>query len=129
MLASRPRALLLDEPTAGQDAIARATLRALLTECAADGVAIIVATHDPRWAWPLCHRWAVLAEGRIAADTDPATVLTQRELCRRARSDLAVVPLMGGFDSLTPPLSRGGEGSEGVTIPAQSWSFTCCIAG
>jgi hypothetical protein len=27
----------------------------------------------------------VLAEGRIAADTDPATVLTQRELLHRAR--------------------------------------------
>ncbi len=85
VLASRPRALLLDEPTAGQDAIARATLRALLIECAAEGLAITLATHDPRWAWPLCHRWAVLAEGRIAADADPATVLAQREVLSRAR--------------------------------------------
>jgi len=86
VLASRPRALLLDEPTAGQDANARATLRALLADCAAEGLAIIVATHDPRWAWPLCHRWAVLAEGQITTDTDAATVLTRYEPCRRARS-------------------------------------------
>ena len=84
MLASRPRALLLDEPTAGQDAAARASLRALLGECAAEGLAIAVATHDPRWAWPLCHRWAVLADGRIAADADPATVLAQWETSGRA---------------------------------------------
>ena len=86
VLASRPRALLLDEPTAGQDAIARATLRALLADHAAEGLAITVATHDPRWAWPLCHRWAVLAEGRITTDTDAATVLARYEPCRRARS-------------------------------------------
>lgn len=82
MLASRPRALLLDEPTAGQDASARATLRALLAECAAEGLAITVATHDPRWAWPLCQRWALLAEGRIAV-ADPQTVLTRYDPSRR----------------------------------------------
>jgi len=45
-----------------------------------------VATHDPRWAWPLCHRWAVLAEGQITTDADAATILTRYEPCRRARS-------------------------------------------
>ena len=91
VLASRPRALLLDEPTAGQDAVARTTLRALLSDCAAEGIAITLATHDLNWAYALCQRWAVLAEGRIAADTDPATVLAQRELLQRAR--LAPLPV------------------------------------
>ncbi len=85
VLASRPRALLLDEPTAGQDARARATLRALLEECAGEGVAITLATHDLAWAYPLCQRWAVLAEGRITADADPATVLAQSEVMHNAR--------------------------------------------
>ncbi|MDG4555091.1 MAG: ABC transporter ATP-binding protein [Candidatus Competibacter sp.] len=84
VLASRPRALLLDEPTAGQDARARAILRALLEECASEGVAITLATHDLAWAYPLCRRWAVLTEGRIAADADPATILAQTELMYRA---------------------------------------------
>lgn len=91
VLAGRPRALLLDEPTAGQDARARATLRALLRDCAADGLAITLATHDLGWAYSLCQRWAVLAEGRIAADADPAAVLAQPEVLGRARpSTLAV---------------------------------------
>lgn len=85
ILASRPRILLLDEPTAGQDSHARTTLHALLDECATEGVAIIVATHDLSWAYSLCHRWAVLAEGRIAADADPMTVLAQPEIMQRAR--------------------------------------------
>ncbi len=84
VLTSRPRALLLDEPTAGQDATARATLRTLLGECAAEGVAIAVATHDPFWAYSLCRRWAILTEGRIAADADPAAVLAQHERLRQA---------------------------------------------
>ncbi len=71
VLASRPRVLLLDEPTAGQDAIARTTLRALLVECAREGVAIIVATHDPHWAGSFCHRQAVLADGRLSATPAP----------------------------------------------------------
>ncbi|MCB1777418.1 MAG: ABC transporter ATP-binding protein, partial [Candidatus Competibacteraceae bacterium] len=65
VLASRPQVLLLDEPTAGQDAAARATLRTLLQECAAEGVAIVVATHDPIWARSLCQREVVLVEGQI----------------------------------------------------------------
>ena len=91
VLASRPQALLLDEPTAGQDATARATLRTLLADSAAEGLAITVATHDPRWAWPLCHRWAVLAGGQITTGTDAATVLTRYEPCRRARSVVLAV--------------------------------------
>jgi len=65
VLASRPRVLLLDEPTAGQDAAARATLRTLLQECAAEGVAIVIATHDTLWARSICQREVLLAEGQI----------------------------------------------------------------
>lgn len=84
VLAARPQALLLDEPTAGQDTRARMILYALLHECAAEGVAIVVATHNLAWAYPLCGRWAVLAEGRITVDAHPATVLAQPEVLRHA---------------------------------------------
>lgn len=85
VLAGRPSALLLDEPTAGQDARARAALRALLAECAREGLAILVATHHLAWARALCPRWAILCEGRIAADGPPAEALAQPELLQRAR--------------------------------------------
>lgn len=68
VLGSRPQALLLDEPTAGQDATARTELRALLRECADEGVAIVVATHDPHWARSLCPQWARLTEGQIVVE-------------------------------------------------------------
>jgi len=83
VLASRPRVLLLDEPTAGQDATARALLRTLLLECAAEGVAIVVATHDPVWAKSLCQRAVLLTQGRIVADVNNA--LTHESHASRAR--------------------------------------------
>jgi energy-coupling factor transport system ATP-binding protein len=65
ILAARPRALLLDEPTAGQDAAGRRTLADLLTACAADGTAVVVATHDTAWAAPISQRRALLRAGRV----------------------------------------------------------------
>lgn len=46
-LAQRPALLVLDEPTVGLDARRRRTVINLLTEAAARGCAVLVATHDP----------------------------------------------------------------------------------
>ncbi|MGB4946107.1 MAG: hypothetical protein WBQ05_02735, partial [Candidatus Competibacter denitrificans] len=51
----------------------------------ADGVAIMVATHNLAWAYPLCGRWAVLADGRITVDAHPTAVLARPEILRHAR--------------------------------------------
>ncbi len=45
-LAVEPPLLLMDEPTASLDADRRADLLAVLRELAADGRAVLVATHD-----------------------------------------------------------------------------------
>ena len=47
-LANAPRLLLADEPTAALDAeAARGVIDLLLAECAANGAALVVASHDP----------------------------------------------------------------------------------
>lgn len=48
VLAARPRMLVLDEPTFGQDARTWAALVALLDELRAEGAAVVAATHDRR---------------------------------------------------------------------------------
>jgi ABC-type polar amino acid transport system ATPase subunit len=45
-LAMRPAVLLLDEPTASLDAASRGEVTALLDELVADGLIVVVATHD-----------------------------------------------------------------------------------
>ncbi|MDE2384856.1 MAG: ABC transporter ATP-binding protein [Alphaproteobacteria bacterium] len=46
-LANRPRILLLDEPTGEVDAATEASILALLSGLTAEGVGIVVATHNP----------------------------------------------------------------------------------
>lgn len=84
-LASRPSVLLLDEPTAGQDAFSRQALHTLLTDVAHDGVTVIVATHDTEWAYALCTRWAVLEAGTIVASGSPEAICAQPAIIDRAR--------------------------------------------
>jgi cobalt/nickel transport system ATP-binding protein len=64
VLAMTPRALLLDEPTAGLDAdSAQALLAALL----ATGVPMVVASHDPLCRERLATRALALRDGRLGA--------------------------------------------------------------
>jgi len=49
ILVARPRAVLLDEPTAGLDGPGRRGLEAALEAAAAAGITLVVASHDPRW--------------------------------------------------------------------------------
>ena len=68
---ARPRLLLLDEPTAGLDASARASLWAELRTAAAAGVTVLVSTHDVAEA-ALCDTLIVLERGRVAFSGAPA---------------------------------------------------------
>lgn len=85
----RPRLLILDEPTAGLDAVDRELLRADLTALARqEGVTMWIATHDPAEA-ALCDEIAILYQGRIIAagapDAIARTSATRRRLCITGR--------------------------------------------
>jgi len=74
ILVTRPQALVLDEPTVGQDARGRQALHEQLAACMRDGMAVLLATHDTEWALPFSTRWAVLAHGTIVTDDHPTVV-------------------------------------------------------
>ncbi|GLP66752.1 putative ABC transporter ATP-binding protein [Streptomyces sp. TUS-ST3] len=76
VLTARPPLLLLDEPTRGLDYAAKARLVGLLRELAADGHAIVLATHDVELAAELAHRVILLAEGEVIADGPATDVIT-----------------------------------------------------
>lgn len=61
-----PRVLLCDEPTAGLDPKAAAHLRTFLRGLAADGRAVVLATHQLDEVRELAARAVVLDEGRVA---------------------------------------------------------------
>ncbi|MFD4363514.1 ABC transporter ATP-binding protein [Streptomyces anulatus] len=68
VLTGRPPLLLLDEPTRGLDYAAKARLVGVLRGLAAEGHAIVLATHDVELAAELAHRVVILADGEVVAD-------------------------------------------------------------
>jgi molybdate transport system ATP-binding protein len=67
-MASAPKALLLDEPTASLDVEARAEVRAFLAESIRSlGLPTILVTHDVMDVEALADRVAVLEKGQIVA--------------------------------------------------------------
>ncbi|MFB7123776.1 ABC transporter ATP-binding protein [Kitasatospora sp. NPDC056273] len=75
VLTARPPLLLLDEPTRGLDYAAKARLVEILRDLAAEGHAVLLATHDVELAAELAHRTVILAEGEIVADGPTAEVV------------------------------------------------------
>ncbi|MEU0244871.1 ATP-binding cassette domain-containing protein [Streptomyces sp. NPDC006235] len=75
VLTARPPLLLLDEPTRGLDYAAKARLVAVLRILAAEGHAIVLATHDVELAAEIAHRVVLLADGEVIADGPTADVV------------------------------------------------------
>jgi energy-coupling factor transport system ATP-binding protein len=67
--------LLLDEPTRGLDPAAKKRLTRFVRAHAADGGAVVVATHDVELAAAVASRVGMLAGGEVIADGDPSVVL------------------------------------------------------
>jgi energy-coupling factor transport system ATP-binding protein len=70
-LARRPRILLLDEPTFGQDRRGWEALATILGELVEAGTAMIAATHDERFATQVARRRLEMADGWVVADEGP----------------------------------------------------------
>ena len=64
------RVLLLDEPTKGVDVGAKTEILRLVSELAAGGTAVIIASSDLEEVAAIAHRVVVLREGRIAGNLD-----------------------------------------------------------
>ena len=67
--------LLLDEPTRGLDPVSKQKLAAFIKKHAADGGAVLFATHDVEMAAELAGRVVMLARGDVIADGAPDVVL------------------------------------------------------
>jgi ABC-2 type transport system ATP-binding protein len=77
-LLHRPGLLFLDEPTAGLDPVAAATLRDELgTLVSREGVTVFLTTHNLAEAEKLCGRVAVIKQGRVRAIGHPDELKSQ----------------------------------------------------
>jgi iron complex transport system ATP-binding protein len=74
-LASEPRLLLLDEPTAALDVRHQLELAGVLRQLVAEGVGAVLVAHDWNFALRIAHRVVVLHHGRVRAAGPPPEVL------------------------------------------------------
>jgi ABC-2 type transport system ATP-binding protein len=76
-LLSRPRLLLLDEPTTGLDPRSKHEVQAVVRELnELHGTTILLTTHDMGEAEALCHRIAIVDKGKIVALDTPQALKT-----------------------------------------------------
>ncbi len=71
-LVGRPEVAILDEPTAGMDVEGRAATREVLAGLRAEGVAVLLTSHDLTDVERVADRIGVLDRGRIVAVDSPA---------------------------------------------------------
>ena len=111
-LAQRPRALVLDEPTASLDLGHGIQIFGLLRREAARGRTVVVVTHDLELAARFADRLLLLDSGRVVADGTPAEVMTAERMSRAYRWPVAVAsdPISGAL-RITP--LDGGQVGEG----------------
>ena len=85
----------------GLDAPSYDALFGILDDLHADGVTIMVATHDLNLAGAYCDRVVVIADGVVAADGPPAEALAPAVVRRVFETDVQVVAGPGGRPWLT----------------------------
>ncbi|MEQ9715962.1 MAG: energy-coupling factor ABC transporter ATP-binding protein [Candidatus Asgardarchaeum sp.] len=84
VLVVKPKYLILDEPTVGQDANEKRRLADVLFNLNKKGTTIILISHDIEFVSEYASRILVLVDGRILTDGSAETVLTNEKLLKMA---------------------------------------------
>jgi len=84
VLVVKPKYLILDEPTVGQDANEKRRLADILSNLNKKGTTIILISHDIEFVSEYASRILVLVDGRILTDGSAETVLTNEKLLKMA---------------------------------------------
>lgn len=96
-LVSDPPALLLDEPTAGLDMVARHQFLETLRRLAQQGRTIILVTHHLHEIIPEVERVVLLRDGRVHADGPKGVVLTDSNLSAAFDAPIRVETMAAGY--------------------------------
>jgi ABC-2 type transport system ATP-binding protein len=96
-LVGRPQVAFLDEPTAGVDPAGRQQIRAMVDELRAEGVTVLLSTHDLDEAERVADRVVIIDRGRLVSagslDEIRANAATDEEIRFRAAAGLDTAAL------------------------------------
>ena len=96
-LVMRPQALVLDEPTAGLDILARVNFLGELNNLANTGVQIILVTHHLEEILPCIDRTILLKAGRVFSDCPTSTALGEESISSLFETPILVDRDAAGF--------------------------------
>ncbi|WP_170369484.1 ABC transporter ATP-binding protein [Ruegeria arenilitoris] len=109
VLLGQPKLALLDEPTSGLDPISRQDLYAIIDELAAQGTAVLIASHALTEVEARTDRIAIMRKGRMVADDTLANLSALAGLPIRLR-----VRARANADALAAEL--GGDRINGASV-------------
>ena len=120
LLLTKPDALLLDEPTRGLDAPMKRALARLLEALAAQGMSILIVSHDTDFCADCAHRCLMLFDGAVTAEDAPRAFFSGNSFYTTAAARMArgTVP-----DAVTPEELIAAVGGtlpperEEITLP------------
>lgn len=84
VLVKKPKVIIMDEPTAGQDYNTFKEMLDLVNELAHDGISFIIITHNMQLAFEYCQRVLVLDNGLIKFQGSLSKLFKDEELVDRA---------------------------------------------
>lgn len=71
VLATKPRLLLMDEPTKGLDAVKKLRIAEIIKQLKAEGATVVIVTHDVEFAALCADRCALFFRGQIVSSGSP----------------------------------------------------------
>ena len=127
-LLRRPRLLLLDEPTSGLDPAGARAVAKLVRELSADGVAVLLSSHQIGELENVCDSYTVLRHGRVVWDGTAAELEAQAPDSAYAlftSDDAQALELAGRVAGIR--IQRGSRG--GLVVAARVEEMDELVAG
>lgn len=89
VLATKPRVLLMDEPTKGIDAKRKNQMIGIIRMLQADGVTVLIVTHDVEFAAACADRTAIFFGGNVVSVDTPDVLFSQNRFYTTAASRMS----------------------------------------
>ena len=91
ILAMKPELMVLDEPTAGLDPQGVVDLSILLKELNAEGITILISTHEVDLVPDYANKVFVLVDGLLVGEGTPKEIFSQPEILEKANLKVPII--------------------------------------